>query len=52
MQSNVIEYEEVAVLSNLLFSIFAYAYLIAGKRGPSGQDVISISDLWSLLLDH
>ena len=38
MQSNVIEYEEVAVLSNLLFSIFAYAYLVAGKRGPSGQD--------------
>ena len=53
VQSNVIEYEEVAVLSNLLFSIFAYAYLIAGKRGPSGQDrcdICSTSGLWSLLL--
>ena len=42
MQSNVIEYEEVAVLSDLLFSIFAYAYLIVGKRGPSGEDCYDV----------
>ena len=42
MQSNVFEYEGVAVLSNRLFGIFAYAYLIAGKRGPSGQDCYDV----------
>ena len=52
VQSNVFEYEGVAVLSNLLFSIFAMLTLLRASVGQVARiaTMCSIRDLWSLVL--